>query len=1685
MSNVDHPFDYGAQAPLSTEGEIQSWLQEKLGELIGVEPTRIDINRPFNEYGLASADAVGLSGELTEATGCSLSPTIVYDYPTITLLARYIATAEATPEQLPGEQDASTLPVEEAIAIIGMACRFPGGATTPEAFWQLLRQGKSAVAEIPSQRWDSEAYYDPSPDTPGKMYTRYGCFLEEIDGFDANFFGISPHEALRMDPQQRLLVEVAWEAVENAGLAMSALAGSRTGVFIGMMSNYEYSQIQMQQGDDAYQDDPHFGTGSASSVASGRLAYLFDWQGPTLTIDTACSSSLVSLHFACQSLRKRECAQALVGGVHAVLLPETMVSACKMGMLSIDGRCKTFDAAADGFVLGEGCGAVILKPLAEAIADKNPVLAIIRGSAVNQDGRSNGLTAPNKLAQEAVIRQALARAGVKPCDVSYVEAHGSGTALGDPIEIAALEAVFGEARSPEQPLMVGAVKTNIGHLVGAAGIAGLIKTVLSLQHDEIPPHLNLQELNPHVSRVRKHTVIPTEPTAWHTQQQTRLAGVSSFGWSGTNAHVVLEEAPRSENVQAATVPSHLLLLSAQTEAALERATDNLAAWIQEHPAVPLAHIAHTLQSGRRAFLHRRMLACHDSEEAITALRTRGAPHVVTSTNSTQRTVAFLFPGVGEQYIDLALELYQVEATFRDIVDHCCTLLKEELGLELRDVIFSPTARSNPSYSNGKAARATQRGSVDLKKILKRDAAPSAFERLKQTMVAQPAAFIIEYALARLLEKWGLRPAAMLGYSLGEYVAACIAGVFSLEDALLLVAQRAQMIQRMPVGAMVAVFLSEQEIQPYLSHDICLAAVNAPATCVLAGPVQAIERLEARLSSREIAHRRLETTHAFHSNMLEPVREQLMRLLRRIRLHAPQIPYVSNVTGTWITAEQATDATYWARHMCETVRLTDGIGALLQETNMLLLEVGPGQSLSSFVKQHPSCTREHAKLVFSTLPTAFEAQSDYTSLLTAVGKMWLAGARIDWSGFSADKRVQTVPLPNYPFEHQHYWIERQNNQQTPAKTRGKQELAHWFSLPAWKQIAPARPKQPTAGEEECWVFFLDTCSIGQRIIEHCTPSTVVTVVQGTSFSKYSDTEYAVRPGERADYETLFRELQMQGKLPRRIVHMWMISPGATVETYDSEKILETGFYSILALTQALGELDLQACHISIISTEMQNVVGDELVCPEKSLAIGPCRVIPQEYSTLSCSCIDIVLPAQGMPPENALLRQLIAELTAEQEHHIVALRGNRRWIQTFEPVMLDKQEQSPPLLRGGGVYLITGGLGGIGLALSEHLVDRVGARLVLVGRSALPPRHSWDQVIARASNPTQGIARTISAIRAMEARGANILVLQADVTNEEQMSAVITRTLDTFGALHGVVHAAGVPGMGLMQLKTKEQAKNVLAPKVQGTRVLQRVLKRQLQDQNLDFLVLCSSITAITGGGPGQVDYAGASAFLDAYAQRYAEEQSPVISINWGEWQWNAWEGGLAGYDAQTQTFLKEHRHLFGISFAEGAEAFARILSARLPHVVVSPQDIHTFIAMCASYTANTMLQKDAAHARATYARPELATSYIAPRNDAERKMANLWGEHLGIEQVGIHDNFFELGGNSLIGMELVRQIRKAFQVVDLPPHMLYEAPTVHFMMQLLEQQQQPAASTEERTRERSEKRRERRKQRAQDIKKAS
>lgn len=1648
MDNTNHH----SQANMRTEEAIQGWLQKQLGELLGIAPEQIDIDRPFNEYGLSSVNAVSLSGELAEVIDYSLSPTIIYDYPTIALLARYLAKPETVSAEAE-EYSVSAEPVEEAIAIIGMACHFPGEVTTPEAFWQLLSQGKSATTEIPSQRWDSNAYYDPSPDTPGKMYTRYGCFLENIEGFDAHFFGISPREAMRMDPQQRLLVEVAWKAVENAGLAMSTLAGSQTGVFIGMMNNYEYSHLQRQQDDNSYQDDPHFGTGSASSVASGRLAYLFDWHGPTLTIDTACSSSLVSLHLACQSLRKKECTQALVGGVNALLLPETMINACKMGMLAIDGHCKTFDASADGFVMGEGCGAVILKPLAEAIADKNPVLAIIRGSAVNQDGRSNGITAPNKLAQEAVIRRALARAGVNPWDVGYVEAHGSGTVLGDPIEISALEAVFGEKRTPQQPLIVGTVKTNVGHLVGAAGIAGLIKTVLTLQHKEIPPHLNLQHVNPHISSMQKVTVIPTALTPWYDERPMRLAGVSSFGWSGTNAHVVLEEAPGVEDIPTpvSTAPAHLLVLSAHTETALNSAMDNLVTYMQEHPDIPLAHITSLLQSGRSPLQQRAMLVCLDREDAIATLSARAEQRVLTSVSSTSRPVAFLFPGVGEQYIDLALELYQLEATFHETVDTCCALLKEKSGLDLREAIFSSKALDNPPHSNGKTSAFPQREGIDLRRLLDRRtrALSTSFEQLKQTAIAQPAAFVIEYALARLLEKWGIRPAAMFGYSLGEYVAACLAGVFSLEDALMLVAQRAKMIQSMPAGAMVAVFLSEQDVQPYLTHNICLAAVNAPTTCVLAGPIADIELLETCLTNKEIAHRRLETTHAFHSTMLNPLRERLTQLIEGIALHAPHIPYISNITGTWITTEQATDPAYWAHHMCQTVRFTEGANVLLQETNGLLLEVGPGQSLSSFVKQHALCTRERASLMFSTLPTAFEQQSDYTCLLTTVGKMWLNGARVDWSNMSCITRSHTITLPNYPFEHQRYWIDaRAYNHPGGPKQRNlsgkKPDIADWFYLPTWENV---RLSSPSKGIDGVWIVFEDATGIGQQLTQHLEHKgcTVVRIQEGTIFAREASRVFKLRPDNAGDYTSLLEALRIDSLHPTNIVHCWSIFQQEELEDQETlfQNCQQHGLYSLLYLAQALGhqanEVATDTIDIIALSSNIQAVIGNEKLSPDKATLLAACKVIPQEYQNITCRSIDLD------DEETLQIEDLCAEVQASDEDKTVAYRNGKRWIQTFKQKRLEALDTKDLPLRAEGVYLITGGMGGLGLVLAEYLAKTVQAHLVLVGRSSIPARQEWTNWLAE-RDKDENISAKITKIQALEQLGAKVLYLQADVANREQMQHVIEQTQSYFGALHGVIHAAGVfdeQAFGVVQeIDPATVCEMHFQPKVYGTQVLEQLL----EDHALDFCLLFSSLVSVLGG-LAFIGYTAANIFMDALAHKHNQGQYKTrwTSMGWDIWQVKEERHGMHRYGVMGSTVS-----LYSMTAEEGIDAFARLLANKeSTHTIVSTGDLHERIRRWLQLeTLRGSRQQKKKSVSPQYTRPTISTPYVPVTGKYEQKIAEIFREELGIQQVGLYDNFFDLGGNSLLGLQVIARLKREVNI-QVSAMTLFEAPTVKALARYL------------------------------------
>jgi acyl transferase domain-containing protein/SAM-dependent methyltransferase/acyl carrier protein len=892
-------------------------------------------------------------------------------------------------EEMKARLDAAEKQRHEPIAIIGLGCRMPG-APTPDAFWQVLRDGVCPIRETPADRWNVDEYYDSDPDAPGKMYTRAGAFLDRIDLFDPQFFGIAPREALSMDPQQRLLLEVCWEALEHAGIAPDSLSGSATGVFVGIAAS---DYLELVKAGDVTRIDPHFASGVAHSVASGRLSYVLGLQGPAVSIDTACSSSLVSVHLACQSLLVGDCRMALAGGVNVIVTPDNGVVFSKSRMLAADGRCKTFDAAADGFGRGEGCGVVVLKRLSDAIADADRILAVIPGSAVNQDGPSSGLTAPNGPAQEAVIRAALARGGVQPDEVDYIEAHGTGTSLGDPIEVQALGGVFG-TRPDDRRLAVASVKTNIGHLEAAAGITGLIKIVLALQHDAIPPHLHLQTLNPLVDWDDLSIDIPTTLRAWPRGGRRRVAGVSSFGFSGTNAHILVADAPPAAAPAVADDrPQHVIAISARTAEALNTRIDQLIDHVAAAGAgLVVADLAYTANAGRAQFAHRaaiRASSAADVEPRLRALREGASAKELyrgVLDGPERPRVGFLFTGQGAQYAGMGRTLYETQPTFRRVLEQCDAILTPHLGRSLISVLYP------------------QSGDATL---------------VDQTAFTQPAMFAVDYALAELWRSWGIEPDAVMGHSLGEYVAACVAGVMSLDDALMLVAARGRLMQALPAdGAMASVFADEALVADVLrpfSNRLSIAAINEPAQTVISGEGEAMDAVLATLTARDVKSKRLTVSHAFHSPLMAPMLDDFTAIAHRIAFAAPRIPVISNVTGRVATAAEITTPAYWREHILAPVRFAESVVAMRSRRIGVFVEAGPHPTLLGMAAR---CVAEDEA---EWIPSLRNNQDDWTQMLDSVSRLYVRGARVDWAGLDRGHRRQRVALPTYPFERERYWF----------------------------------------------------------------------------------------------------------------------------------------------------------------------------------------------------------------------------------------------------------------------------------------------------------------------------------------------------------------------------------------------------------------------------------------------------------------------------------------------------------------------------------------------------------------------------------------------------------------------------------------------------------------------------------------
>ncbi|QMS92041.1 SDR family oxidoreductase [Nostoc edaphicum CCNP1411] len=1504
------------------------------------------------------------------------------------------------------------------IAIIGMVGRFPGAKNIDE-YWQNLRNGIESITffnDEELQKLGIEATVLSDPD-----YIKAKPIIEDIELFDASFFGFNPREAEVIDPQHRLFLESAWEALENAGYAN---AEGSIGVYGG--SSISAYLFNLYSNPDVVESAGQLLIiGNDKDHLSTRVSYKLNLKGPSCTIQTACSTSLVAIHIACQNLLNSECDMALAGGVSINLPHKSGYKYQENDILSPDGHCRAFDAKAEGTVFGSGVGVVVLKRLEDAIADGDCIHAIIKGSAINNDGSLKvSYAAPSVDGQAEVIVEAIANAGVDPDTVTYIETHGTGTSLGDPIEIQALTKAFRASTQNKNFCAIGSVKTNVGHLDRAAGVASIIKTILALKHKEIPPSLHFEEPNPEIDFANSPFYVNTTLSEWKTNGIPHRAGVSSFGIGGTNAHVILEEAPAVKPSDPAR-PWQLLQLSAKTSTALETATANLLAHLQQHPNLNLADVAYTLSVGRRVFKHRRMVVCQDMEDALKVLTTQDPQRVFTHYEEPRnRSVVFMFSGQGTQYVEMGRELYQSEPIFKQQIDCCSELLKPHLNIDLRHILY-------PS------------------EVQKQQAA----EQLKQTFIAQPALFVIEYALAQLWMASGVRPEAMIGHSIGEYVAATLAGVFSLKDALELVANRGKLMQQLPSGGMLSIQLPQQEVQPLLWQELSLAAINAPSYCVVSGPTAAVEQLQQQLQAKGVGCRRLHTSHAFHSQMMEPIVEPFIQSLQKVKLNSPQIPFISNVTGTWITTAEATDPNYWARHLREPVRFSEGIAELTKAHERVLLEVGPGRTLTTFAKQH--WIEELTAL--TSLPHPQEQQSDAAFFLNTLGRLWLVGVQVDWSGFYAHQRRHRIPLPTYPFERQRYWIEANPKAAlatAPQETLEiKPDIADWFYVPRWKESMPLElfQQEEVVKQKSCWLVFVDAYGVGAEIANRLEQygHDVIIVKIAEQFAQLNDREYTINPQQPGDYNALLEALQVQDLTPQAFAHFWSVTPNATLPSNKSpdeffEDCQNLGFYSLMFLAKALAERNMtEPIKLMVVTSDVHDVTGDERLCPEKITVLGSCKVIPQEYPNIACYSFDVVLPEFGTTGSQKLIDNLLAEFTAQPTDLIVAYRGHHRWVQTFEAVRLEERITGKTRLRKEGVYLITGGLGKVGLALAEFLAQTVQAKLILLGRKGLPEKNQWCQWLTN-HDEQDHVSQQIRRVQALEALGAEVLVISADVVNEQQMQNAIAIATERFGKIHGVIHAAGNLKAVLhsIQQTSKAEVQKQFEPKVYGVFLLDKLF----QGKELDFCLLTSSLASVLGG-LGFISYTAANLFMDAFVHKHNQitNSCPWFSVNWDDW-------GIR--EEQQDTDIEQILPKFFMTPKKGVETFRRVLSmSKVSQVVVSTGDLQARIDQWIKLESLRDTEfSNQANLFSSYQRPNLHTVYVAPRNEVEQTVVNIWQEVLHIQDLGIHDNFFELGGHSLLLIQVHSKMQKIFQR-DLSYVEMFQYPTISQMSKYLSQEQ--------------------------------
>ncbi|MBF8187057.1 KR domain-containing protein [Nonomuraea sp. K274] len=1461
------------------------------------------------------------------------------------------------------------------VAIVGMACRVPG-ANSIEEFWHNVEAGVETVATIDDDRLiaagvDAVTLADP-------RYVRRGGILTDLDRFDADYFGYGPREAELLDPQHRLFLECATEALQRAGYDSPHYDGL-VGVYgsVGFSSYLLNNVASNRHLLDNVPDLQVMISGDKDYLAS-RVSYKLNLHGPAMTVQTACSSSLVAVHLAAQALLAGECDLALAGGasIHAYgvgyLAPVG-------GILAADGHCRAFDAEATGVVPGSGAGVVALKRLADAEDDGDVIHAVIRGSAVNNDGAHKvGYSAPSRRAQREVIEMALGAAEVDPETVGFVEAHGAATRLGDSIEMAALNDVFG--RTPGHRCALGSTKAAIGHLDTAAGAVGLIKTALAVQHSVVPATVNFRSPNPEIDFAAGPFFVPAERQSWQVGDGPRRAGVSSFGMGGTNAHVVLEQATTPASPSSDTDRPTLLKLSARSTAALDQMAHMLADHLESHPEVALTDAAWTLHMGRPELPLRRAMVVGDRAEAIRLLRDPASAAVHDGTTAkTKPSVVFLLSGVGDQFEGMAAGLYRERPAFRDAFDQCAKLFEPLIGFDLRQMMVP---------CEGEAPRPSTR-------II--DDEPSVGNpALRQTVITQPLMFTIGYSLGQTLFECGVKPSALLGYSIGEYAAACLAGVFDLPDTVRLVAARAKLIESVPPGRLLAVLLDEESVRGYLTEPgVSLSAIDGPKLCVLGGTVAGVEAVAARLRADGIAHRMLPGEHAFHTDMMRALDPALTELASGIELRPPRIPLLSNVTGRWLTDDEARDPGYWARHTYRPVQFADCLEQVWSLSLPVVVELGPGRGLGTLAVQHPRRASVEAATTLHTMPGRLDDSGDEETLLRALGRLWLCGVQPHWAGVAGPAR--RVILPTYPFQRGRYWLDAVSSPASiesavvsGGKVARRQDPADWFALPSWRREEPPVPAERSG----VWLVLTDN-PVGERVA-----ATLVAAGHDVRLVAAGG-PLGIDLDSRDDYSRLVELIPE----PARVVHcVWDEGPG------------RRPYYSLQYLAQALWGAVLSPVEIIAVTAHGVSVAGEAELRPLHATVGGLCRVLPQEFPHVSCRTIDVSAPASEAETTR-VAAQIGAEAVCSSIEPTVAYRHDARWVQTYERARLETTETSANLRRGG-VYLIVGGLGTVGSVIANYLVDTAGAHIGIVRRSAMPPRDQWERLAADPST-SQELAWDLDILLGIQARGSRVLVAQADVADEEAFTRAVAEVERELGPLAGVFHSASVVGQGA-ELPL-DQADDVsterhFRSKLDGLPVMARVLA----DKPLDFVVLNSSISSVLGG-IGYGAYASANCFMDTFAHRQRRHsQTAWTAINW--------EGFAYGEDAEeVRTGATLHDLL--IDDAQARDVIDRIMCSSLPvQIVVTTGDVEARVDQWARHVSRLSMAAEQQTTAVLHGRPHLHTAYVRPGTEDEKQIATIWQDLLGIAEIGLNDNFFDLGGHSLIATQLAGRIQEEFKV---------------------------------------------------------